>query len=56
MSKAYVRVNGKNVRVSAVPALDRRQIVQALQATGQAATEQAIVEMYLAGQKKGPAK
>jgi hypothetical protein len=56
MSKAYVRVNGKNVRVSAVPALDRRQIVQALQATGQAPTEQAIVEMYLAGQKKGPAK
>jgi hypothetical protein len=56
VSKAYVRVNGKNVRVSAVPALDRRQIVQALQATGQAATEQAIVEMYLAGQKKGPAK
>lgn len=56
MSKAYVRVNGKNVRLSAVPALDRRQIVQALQATGQAPTEQAIVEMFLAGKQKGPAK
>jgi PIN domain nuclease of toxin-antitoxin system len=56
VSKAYVRVNGKNVRVSSVPMTDRRQIVKALQATGQAATEQAIVEMYLAGQKKGPAK
>jgi hypothetical protein len=56
MSKAYVRVNGRSVRVSSVPALDRRQIVQALQATGQAPTEQAIVEMYLAGKQKGPAK
>jgi hypothetical protein len=56
MSKAYVNVNGKNVPVSSVPALDRRQIVQALQATGQQPTEQTIVEMYLAGRKKGPAK
>lgn len=56
MSKAYVRVNGKNVPVSSVPARDRRQIVQALQATGQAPTEQAIVEMFLAGKQKGPAK
>ncbi len=56
MSKAYVRVNGKNVPVSSVPARDRRQIVQALQATGQQPTEQAIVEMYLAGKQKGPAK
>ena len=56
ISKAYVRVNGKNVPVSVVPSLDRRQITQALQATGQIVTEQAIVEMYLAGQKKGPAK
>lgn len=55
MRKAYVRVNGKNVPVSSVPALDRRQIIQALQATGQPVTEQAVVEMYLAG-KKGPAK
>ena len=56
MSKAYVRVNGKNVPVSSVPARDRRQIVQALQATGQQPTEQAIVEMFLAGKQKGPAK
>jgi hypothetical protein len=56
IGKAYVRVNGKNVPVSVVPSLDRRQITQALQATGQIVTEQAIVEMYLAGQKKGPAK
>ena len=55
MSKAYVRVNGKNVPVSSVPQRDRRQIIQALQATGQPVTEQAVVEMYLAG-KKGPAK
>lgn len=56
VSKAYVRVDGRNVPVSSVPMTDRRQIVKALQATGQVATEQAIVEMYLAGQKKGPAK
>ena len=55
MSKAYVRVNGKNVLVSSVPSTDRRQIIQALQATGQTVTEQAIVEMYLAG-KKGTRK
>lgn len=55
LDKAYVRVNGKNVRVSSVPSLDRRQIIQALQATGQIVTEQAIVEMYLAG-KKGTRK
>lgn len=54
---AYVKVDGKNVAVSSVPALDRRQIITALKATGQPVTEQAIVEMYLAGQKKkGPAK
>lgn len=56
ISKAYVNVNGKNVPVSSVPALDRRQIVKALQATGQQPTEQAIVEMYLAGKQKGAAK
>lgn len=55
LDKAYVRVNGKNVPVSSVPSTDRRQIIQALQATGQLVTEQAIVEMYLAG-KKGPRK
>lgn len=51
MDKAYVRVNGKNVLVSSVPSTDRRQIIQALQATGQPITEQAVVEMYLAGKK-----
>ena len=56
VKKAYVNVNGKNVPVSSVPQLDRRQIVKALQATGQQATEQAIVEMYLAGKQKGAAK
>jgi len=56
IKKAYVNVNGKNVPVSSVPAMDRRQIMKALQATGQQPTEQAIVEMYLAGQKKGSAK
>jgi hypothetical protein len=56
LKKAYVNVNGKNVPVSSVPAIDRRQIVKALQATGQQPTEQAIVEMYLAGKQKGAAK
>lgn len=56
LKKAYVNVNGRNVPVSSVPALDRRQIVKALQATGQNPTEQAIVEMYLAGKQKGAAK
>lgn len=56
VAKSYVKVNGKNVPVSSVPALDRRQIIRALQATGQQTTEQAIVEMYLAGKQKGAAK
>jgi len=56
LKKAYVNVNGRNVPVSSVPALDRRQIVKALQATGQQPTEPAIVEMYLAGKQKGSAK
>lgn len=55
VSNAYVRVNGKAVKVSSVPAADRRQIIQALRATGQNPTEQAVVEMYLAA-KKGPQK
>jgi hypothetical protein len=54
--KAYVNVNGKNVPVSSVPRTDRQQIIRALQATGQQPTEQAIVEMYLAGKQKGSAK
>jgi hypothetical protein len=52
IGKAYVRVNGRNVPVSVVPQIDRRQITQALQATGQIVTEQAIVEMYLQGQRR----
>lgn len=56
VKKAYVNVGGKNVPVSSVPVMDRRQIMKALQATGQQPTEQAIVEMYLAGQKKGSSK
>lgn len=50
--KAYVNVGGKNYKVASVPALDRRQIIGALKATGQTPTEQAIVEMYLAAQKQ----
>lgn len=54
---AYVRVGGKSYKVSSVPALDRRQIIGALKATGQVPTEQAIVEMYLTAQKqKGTTK
>lgn len=52
MQNAYVNVNGKNYKVSSVPALDRRQIIGALKATGQVPTEQAIVEMYLSAQKQ----
>ncbi len=55
LSKAYVRVNGKNVLVSSVPSGDRQQIIRALRHTGQAVSEQAIVELYLAG-KKGQTK
>lgn len=54
MGKAYVKVNGKNVLVSSVPSTDRQQIVKALQSTGQAPTEQAIVEMYIAGKSQKP--
>jgi hypothetical protein len=54
MGKAYVKVNGKNVLVSSVPSTDRQQIIKALQTTGQAPTEQAIVEMYLAGKNQKP--
>ncbi len=55
MAKAYVRVNGRNVPVSSVPATDRRQIISALKATGQTVTEQNIVQMFVDGQK-GKAK
>lgn len=53
LANAYVVVNGKNVKLSSVPVRDRQQIVAALRATGQAPTEQAIVEMYLKGQQGG---
>lgn len=57
LQNAYVSVGGKNYKLSSVPATDRRQIIQALKATGQTPTEQAIVEMYLAAKnQKGPAK
>ena len=57
IQNAYVNINGKNYKVSSVPAQDRRQIIQALQATGQVPTERAIVAMYLAGQNsKGKSK
>lgn len=49
LTKAYVRVNGKNVPVSSVPAADRQQIIAALRATSLPVTEQAIVEMYFKG-------
>ena len=49
---AYVKVNGKSVRVSSVPLVDRRRIISALQSTGQVPTEQAIVEMYLDGKNQ----
>lgn len=52
IGKAYVRVQGRNVPVSSVPATDRRQIIQALQATGQRVSEQTIVEMYLQATSK----
>jgi hypothetical protein len=56
MADAYVKVDGKNIKVSSVPQTDRRQIIAALRATGQAVTEQNIVRLYVDGKKKGPAK
>lgn len=55
MQNAYVNVNGRDVKVSSVPMEDRRQIISALRATGRAATEQAIVELYLRGKAQAPA-
>lgn len=55
LEAAYVKVGGRNVRVSTVPASDRMQIIAALRAAGRPATEQAIVELYLkAQQAKAP--
>lgn len=52
MKDAYVRVNGKNIKVSTVPMSDRQNIIAALRAVGQVPTEQAIVNLYLRGQNK----
>lgn len=56
LGNAYVRVNGRNVKVSSVPSTDRAQIIAALRAIGRVPTEQAIVEMYLRGQQQQAAK
>lgn len=56
LSKAYVNVGGRDVKVSTVPRADRQQIIAALRQVGRTPTEQAIVEMYLKGQAaKAPA-
>lgn len=51
LSKAYVRVNGQDVKVSTVPMADRQQIIMALRKNGLPTTEQAIVEVYLRNKK-----
>lgn len=56
LKDAYVNVQGKNIKVSTVPANDRQQIIRALRATGRQPTEQAIVELYLRGQQQAPAE
>lgn len=53
MKKAYVKVDGREILVSSVPATDRRQIIAALKATGQPVTEQNIVQLYAQGKNKG---
>lgn len=52
MGKAYVVVDGKQVKVSTVPLNDRRQIIEALRLLNQPVTEQTIVQEYL--NKKKP--
>lgn len=51
MQGAYVKIDGKNVPLRSVPESDRRKIIAALKATGQAVTEQNIVALYLQGRK-----
>lgn len=51
MQGAYVKIDGKKVQVRSVPESDRRKIIAALKATGQAVTEQNIVALYLQGRK-----
>ena len=48
---AYVKIDGKKVQLRSVPESDRRKIIAALKATGQAVTEQNIVALYLQGRK-----
>lgn len=56
LPKAYVNVNGREVKLSSIPAGDRQQIIRALRETGQVVTEQAVAEMYIARQQSlGPA-
>jgi hypothetical protein len=52
LGKVEVEVNGKMYKSSSVPMQDRVQIIEALKAGGRLATEQAIVELYLRGQRK----
>lgn len=51
MEGAYVKIDGKKVQLRSVPESDRRKIIAALKATGQAVTEQNIVALYLQGRK-----
>jgi len=53
MNKAYVTVDGRDVKLSSVPATDRQQIAAALRAAGQPVTEQAIVTIYTRKRNKG---
>ena len=55
LTNAYVRVDGRNVKLSAIPPADRQQIVAALRATGQSVTEQAIATLYARGKAAKPA-
>jgi hypothetical protein len=49
---AYVIVEGRQVFLDNIPALDRRQIQQALRSRGLPVTEQSIAEMFLRGNRK----
>lgn len=52
LTKAYVLVDGKTVKVSTVPMADRQQIINSLRKNSQLVTEQSIVEVYLRKQKQ----
>lgn len=51
MGDAYVMVDDKQVKLSSVPMVDRRQIIEALKKTGQAVTEQNIATLYVKAKK-----